>query len=451
MGVSASALPAFSRQVSWPELSSAASSAKSTQSKPAATATTETTQPTTQNAAATGVEKDAAQAADAQFQSITYSSRTEKISLAVQMKQAAAKGAQAAGGSESGSSSAEQLTFSFFGEVREEAAALFAERTSAVADGLGGEQRSTYVAMSQQISARFSGSISFSGEALDGFATSSESLADGLSSDFDAFLGMVGDLLGSEDDITAQILEIFGGFFKGTDNAQDASSPFRKLLEEAYGLLSSAGGQQGATQGTNGTQTTATKSGSIQLEFSFEMSISMSVQMQQGVVQESDPIIFDLDGDGAELTNYANGAQFDITGSGQTVNTAFVTGGDAFMAIDRNGNGTIDDGTELFGDQNGASNGFEELRKLDSNGDRVINAKDSGFEKLMLFRDNGNGKTESGELISLKDAGIAEIGLDYKNVNQNASGGNRITQTSYFRRTDGSQGFAADAVLNFTV
>ena len=101
--------------------------------------------------------------------------------------------------------------------------------------------------------------------------------------------------------------------------------------------------------------------------------------------------VVDLDGDGIELTSHTNGAQFDILGNGQTQNTAFVTGGDAFLAVDRNGDGMINSGKELFGDQHGAANGFEELRKLDANGDGVINRLDPSFSKLALFRDNGDG------------------------------------------------------------
>ena len=103
----------------------------------------------------------------------------------------------------------------------------------------------------------------------------------------------------------------------------------------------------------------------------------------------------------------------------------------------------------MFGDQNGAANGFEELRRLDTNGDGRINQLDANFNKLLLWRDNGNGITEPGELISLADAGIVEISLGYRNVNQSAAGGNRITQVATFVRADGSRGTAADALLNY--
>lgn len=81
-------------------------------------------------------------------------------------------------------------------------------------------------------------------------------------------------------------------------------------------------------------------------------------------VQQSDPITLDLNGNGVELTNYTNGANFDITGSGTKVNTAFVTGGDAFLAINGNGNGHIDSGKELLAtrtERTMASRNYESL------------------------------------------------------------------------------------------
>ena len=188
---------------------------------------------------------------------------------------------------------------------------------------------------------------------------------------------------------------------------------------------------------------------SIQLEFEFEY--EERVQVQQAAVQQSDPIVLDLDGDGIELTSYAQGARFDITGTGKQVTTGFVTGGDAFLAMDRNANGRIDNGAELFGDQNGAANGFEELRRLDTNRDGRINRLDAEYDGLLLWRDDGDGQTEAGELIGLAEAGIEEISLGYRNVSQVAAGGNRIAQIASFLRNDGSRGTAADALLNFTV
>jgi hypothetical protein len=107
------------------------------------------------------------------------------------------------------------------------------------------------------------------------------------------------------------------------------------------------------------------------MELKFEMTMEIRTAVES-LDKQQDPIVFDLDGDGIELTDTANGVRFDITGTGKAVQTAWVRGGDALLAWDRNGNGKIDSGLELFGDQRGATNGFEELRKLDTNSDGFI-------------------------------------------------------------------------------
>ena len=72
--------------------------------------------------------------------------------------------------------------------------------------------------------------------------------------------------------------------------------------------------------------------------------------------------------------------------------------------------GKIDNGKELFGDQNGASTGFEELSKYDDNNDGLITKDDASFEKLQLWCDmNKNGITDNGELKKLAEAGITEL------------------------------------------
>jgi len=250
------------------------------------------------------------------------------------------------------------------------------------------------------------------------------------------------------DEIANEIFSLMHDLVQGGGELRERLQKFIDELE-ALGLFGNAEapalleGMGGASESQFQAQNSV-----MQLEFEFEY--TEITQVRGEIVQEADPIVLDLDGDGIELTSYRNGARFDITGTGNAVNTAFVTGGDAFLAIDRNGNGRIDNGTELFGDQNGAANGFEELGKLDSNGDGRINRLDEGFDTLRLWRDDGDGRTEDGELITLAQAGVEEISLGYRNVNQVAAGGNRIAQIASFMRADGSRGTAADAILNFT-
>ncbi|RJP30635.1 MAG: hypothetical protein C4527_09355 [Candidatus Omnitrophota bacterium] len=173
--------------------------------------------------------------------------------------------------------------------------------------------------------------------------------------------------------------------------------------------------------------------------------VSEEMQMQQ-----ADPLVFDLDGDGIELTSAAEGVSFAIDGTGIRRQTAFVTGGDAFLALDRNGNGMIDSGLELFGDQHGARDGLEELRKFDDNRDGIIDASDSVFSQLRLFADaNMDGLSQAHELKTLRELGIVAIFLDGQDRNEIIAGGNQLTKTTSFLRSDGSTGLAGDVNLNY--
>lgn len=385
---------------------------------------------------------------DADFTAAVYTAKVQQAAMMFQMqKSAASSQADGADGSvDTTQSAGSQMTFQFFGEVRSEELAVFQQRTGNVADGLEGSRKETYMEISRKVAARFEFSFSVSGEALGQFANTSEGIQDGSSDDFDKFLALMNDALKGQGDVVDVVTEILNGFF-GKGDVSGLS--FDELMNKIYssGLLGDGSGTSSVSDG----QSSGSKSFSfqIQMEFSFEFSGKISVQ--QGEVQESDPLAFDLDGDGLELTSYKNGARFDLKGDGQAVTTGFVTGGDAFLAIDRNGNGIVDNGKELFGEQNGAANGYAELAKLDSNNDGVISALDKDFSKLLLFKDNGDGKTDAGELISLAQAGISEIRLRYGDVNEKAAGGNRIAQVASYKRTDGSVGRTADAILRYTV
>ena len=392
------------------------------------------------------VSEDESQSIEDQFDALVYRSQIERFSLTMALQEAAARVSQE-DGETSVEAQASQLSFSFFSETRTEELVRFSERTQAVADGLEGEQRTSYLEASRSVSERFSLSLNITGAALNGFAGASEKLSESEGEEgVDQLLGLTDDALASADEILNKIFELLGDFFSNTDT--DLQTRFDNLLEglQSIGLIASPTGTATSETG-GGTQQVQAFSFNLQFEFSFE-SVEV-IQIQQGQVQQSDPITFDLDGDGVELTNYLNGARFDILGDGRQVNTAFVTGGDAFLALDRNGNGTIDSGKELFGDQNGAKNGFEELRKLDDNKDGIIDAQDEVYTRLRLFKDNGNGTTEAGELVSLSDAGIASISLAYKDVNEAASGGNRTAQSSSFHYGDGRRGRVVDTILNY--
>lgn len=372
----------------------------------------------------------------AAFEAITYRRSVSASALLAQFQQAAAspEGATEAG---------EQLTFAFFSASRTEELTLFRARSAALAEGLEGQQQQRFVQASERLSVRFSLSLEVTGASLAGFSGAAEAGAG--NPNFDKLMDFFDDALSKASEILDKMLETLGGFFSGSEDFEETLDAFlRQVLEDAFGTPALPAGPE-PSAATPGQTTQAEFFGmQVQMEFSFEMTATAEAQVKQ-----SDPIVLDLDGDGIELTSYARGAQFDILGSGRAVQTAFVTGGDAFLALDRNGNGVIDDGTELFGDQRGAANGFEELRKLDSNRDGVIDRRDERFGDLRLFRDNGNGITEPGELLTLEEAGVTAISLDYRNVQEIAAGGNTIAQTAWYQRSDGSTGRAADAILNY--
>ncbi|WP_166454817.1 SdrD B-like domain-containing protein [Duganella aquatilis] len=126
------------------------------------------------------------------------------------------------------------------------------------------------------------------------------------------------------------------------------------------------------------------------------------------------PIAIDLNGDGIHtISREANTGSFDLLGSGKAITTGWLSKDDGFLAIDKNGNGQIDDISELFGGASKGS-GFAKLATYDSNGDGVVDAKDAQFSSLMIWQDaNSNGKTDAGELITLAQAGVVSLKVGY--------------------------------------
>ena len=177
----------------------------------------------------------------------------------------------------------------------------------------------------------------------------------------------------------------------------------------------------------------------------------LGVSLFEGV----DPLVLDLDGDGVELTGQSSiSPRFDLDGDGFAEKAGWAAGGDGFLALDRNGNGKIDDVSELFGgphldgDTQTMQSGFAALAAYDGNGDGRIDAADAVFSDLRVWVDaDGDAVTDTGELKTLTEAGVASISLAATAKSNTFLAGNQITDEGTFTRTDGTTATIVNAAL----
>lgn len=162
-----------------------------------------------------------------------------------------------------------------------------------------------------------------------------------------------------------------------------------------------------------------------------------------------DPLVLDLDGDGIETTSTRDGTVilFDHDADGVKTGTGWIKPDDGWLVLDRNGNGTIDSGRELFGvdtrKSNGqfAADGFDALKDLDANRDGKIDAADSVFANLRIWCDlNQDGISQANELSTLSANNITGIGINSTAVRTDLGNGNVQTAVGTFTRFNGTTG-----------
>lgn len=180
----------------------------------------------------------------------------------------------------------------------------------------------------------------------------------------------------------------------------------------------------------------------LQFSMSRETMQTMEVVLQAGsAARRQDPLAVDLSGLGIRLDGTP--IRFDLDGDGQVENIAAPTAGKGgFLALDRNGNGVIDNGVELFGPQSG--NGFNDLRALDDDRNGWIDENDAAYSRLQVWNRDASGRDVTS---SLAAAGIGALNLQSANTRMEMEGG-LLRESGVYLQEDGRSGLLQEVDVN---
>lgn len=189
-------------------------------------------------------------------------------------------------------------------------------------------------------------------------------------------------------------------------------------------------------------------------EINFSAALAMSrdfvqestLEIRQGAAQKIDPLVINFDGLGAQLSQTR--FEFDLDNNGTAEQIASLRSGSGYLALDRNGDGAINNGSELFGPSSGR--GFAELAAYDEDGNNFIDEGDSIYQQLRIWMRNEDGSTQ---LAALGDKNIGAIFLGHvsspfqlKDANNNSLG--EVANSGIYLTEDGKAGVIQEINLS---
>lgn len=220
----------------------------------------------------------------------------------------------------------------------------------------------------------------------------------------------------------------------------NATSPLRWTVKTTY-----------SSSFTEKECTTFSSTGSVKTADGRELSFNLDMSMSREYMEKhsisyvtdysailTDPLVINLKDNPVSVSDQS--FLFDIDGDGKDETIARMNSDSGFLALDKNGDGIINDGNELFGTKTG--NGFKELSEYDSDGNGWIDESDEVYEKLKVWIKDENGNDK---LISLKDADVGAIYLGNAKTTFNVTDDTndlkaRVRSTGVYLHEDGSAG-----------
>lgn len=244
------------------------------------------------------------------------------------------------------------------------------------------------------------------------------------------------------------------------DNSMHSGNSYAQTSDETPGILTMTNAASPSrwtvktTYSSSFTEkecTTFSSTGSVKTADGKELSFNLDMSMSREYMEKhsisyvtdysailTDPLVINLKDNPVSVSDQS--FLFDIDGDGKDETIARMNSDSGFLALDKNGDGIINDGNELFGTKTG--NGFKELSEYDSDGNGWIDESDEVYEKLKVWITDENGNDK---LISLKDADVGAIYLGNAKTTFNVTDDTndlkaRVRSTGVYLHEDGSAG-----------